>query len=139
MFFNELTHMDHLMQTTDAHTRRNPFMRFITSLLLLFICTLFIACSSPKERFLRDFTAFTEETVANYHAYTPGERDLALEQYAAFRDEKVRYEYEFTPAEQQLVSDCVRRLNALIAKEGIRKIDGYINEVRDLIEDIFSE
>lgn len=112
--------------------------------LSLFLVVLFVfsfaACSSPKQQYVNELKDFTEQVKTRSATYTPYDFDLAMEQYKAFRDERELYKYEFTPEEAALVDSCCRQLNAILVKnyvrDGIEALDGYMEEVRNLIEDI---
>lgn len=113
------------------------------TLLLLALAALFVGCTSEKDRYINELVAFTEQVEVLAESYTPDERSLTLQQYQAFRDEAVNYRHEFTQEDLKTVSDCNRRLNALLARgyieEGARAIGGFIEEAAHLFEDLGSE
>lgn len=113
------------------------------TLLLIALAALFVGCTSEKDRYINELVAFTEQVEVLAESYTPEERSLAMQQYQAFRDEAVNYRHEFTQEDLKTVSDCNRRLNALLARgyieEGARAIGSFIEEAAHLFEDLGSE
>jgi len=107
---------------------------------VIFFALSFAACSSPKQQYVDDLTAFTEQVKSQSATYTSYDFDLALEQYKAFRDERDLYRHEFTPEEAALVDSCYRQLNAILVKnyvkDGMEALGGYVEEIKNLLEDI---
>lgn len=112
-------------------------------LLLIALAALFVGCTSEKDRYINELVTFTEQVELLADSYTPEERSLAMQQYQAFRDEAVNYRQEFTQEDLKTVSDCNRRLNALLARgyieEGARVIGSFIEEAAHLVEDLGAE
>lgn len=113
------------------------FRRFLLVAALLFA----VSCTSPKDSFLSDLSAFTEQMELEAESYSSDELQVAMEQYKAYREEASVYKTEYTPEDEALMEDCFRRLNEVFAEgyinNGLESIEGYLQEAMHLLEDLF--
>lgn len=98
--------------------------------------TLFlVSCASPKDKFIKDLSNFTEKTASEFETYSSPEWKLAIRQYQVFRAEKELYNNEFSSDDLKIIDDCYKRINSMIAKGvknmGTELIKGSSNSVSD--------
>ncbi|MFR9546055.1 MAG: hypothetical protein SNJ29_10820 [Rikenellaceae bacterium] len=97
-------------------------------------------CCSVERKYIKELESFTTHVNADSDSFTESQWDNVLEAYEELRLQREHNDYRFTRSEVTQIDSCYRILNATMAKSFIKintnKVEGYLNEFKNLLEDI---
>lgn len=111
----------------------------ILSCMILCLC-FSISCSSPEKTYVSRIIDFTTEVSYNQNGFTDARWEQVIDKYKSLREQRDTLNYNFTQKDIASIDSCYRKLNAVIAKSIVNKsidnANSYMNELKNLIEDV---